>query len=142
LRSYRDRPARSCIRKPPPAALKPGPSCTGAIDTGGHSPESALTCDHGLLAAANIVLRLIKAWWLDVRVFRAPASAPATTLVARIESALRRPATRKDTSMTPLPSALLATSWLFLVSVILWWHRKVQVMREFKAAYVPVRRGG
>ena len=42
--------------------------------------------------------------------------------------------------MTPLPSALLATSWLFLVSVILWWHRKLQVMREFKAAYVPVGR--
>ena len=44
--------------------------------------------------------------------------------------------------MTPLPSALLATSWLLLVTGVLWWHRKVQVMREFAAAYGPLGRGG
>ena len=44
--------------------------------------------------------------------------------------------------MNPLPSALLATGWLLAVSAVLWWHRKVQVMREFAAAYVPLGRGG
>jgi hypothetical protein len=44
--------------------------------------------------------------------------------------------------MTPLVSALLATGWLFFVSGVLWWHRKVQVMRELGAAYVLVRHRG
>jgi hypothetical protein len=46
-----------------------------------------------LLAAASIVLTFMKAWWLGVRVFRAPASAPATTLVA---PGLSRPCGRPD----------------------------------------------